>query len=344
MTILVWAAFSCSNDEWEFPDFDYATTYFPYQYPIRTLVLGDYFFDNTNDNDLKFLISARVGGMRENNSNWTVNYQLDPTLVNKLATNANLFDGKTTSTPDTLAVLPSQYYTLAPASELVVPKGTFIGSITVQLTDAFLDDPLAAKTKYVIPLRITESTTDSILKGKTDALNPDARIPGQWTIVPKNFTIFGIKFVNPYHGKYLHRGISIIQDTATSTYLDTIVYRQKYVEKDELWAVQTTGRKDVVIKGATLRMSPSSPGKFNMKLTFDNSNNCVITTGEGSTFQVSGNGKFVPDGDMWGNLPQDAIHLDYTVVQAGNKHRIKDTLVFRDKAVTYLEYTPVILP
>ncbi|MGV8094983.1 MAG: hypothetical protein AB2L24_24275 [Mangrovibacterium sp.] len=50
--------FSCQNEDWSFPDFDYTTTYFPYQYPVRTLVLGDYYFDNTNDNQHKFLIGG----------------------------------------------------------------------------------------------------------------------------------------------------------------------------------------------------------------------------------------------------------------------------------------------
>ena len=27
---------SCENEDWEFPDFNYTTTYFPYQYPVRT--------------------------------------------------------------------------------------------------------------------------------------------------------------------------------------------------------------------------------------------------------------------------------------------------------------------
>ena len=81
-----------------------------------------------------------------------------------------------------------------------------------------------------------------------------------------------------------------------------------------------------------------------MDLTFDTNNNCTVATGPGSAFPVTGTGKFVTDGDMWGNLPQDAIYLNYVVTQGINTHTITDTLVFRDKAVTYLEYTPVILP
>ena len=75
---------SCYNDDWSFPDFDYTTTYFPYQYPVRTLVLGEYMFDNTMDNQLKFLISARMGGVYKNGENINVEIAVTPSLTDSL--------------------------------------------------------------------------------------------------------------------------------------------------------------------------------------------------------------------------------------------------------------------
>lgn len=341
---IITTVFSCKNDGLkEFADFDYTTTYFPYQYPVRTLVLGDYVYDNQDDNNLKFKISARMGGVYNNNSNIKVTYKVDPTLVTKLSTAANLFDGKTTATADTLMALPSQYYTLSPTAQFEIAKGSFTGGVDVQLTDAFLDDLLAAKTKYVIPLRILTSTTDSVLQGKTTLTNPDSRIAGNWVITPKDFTLFGIKFVNKYHGKYLHRGVSAMTDSTTSTLLQTNIYHQKYVELDELWSLQTMGRNKVKVTGV-LRKTPTSPGNFSMNLTFDSSNNCVVSTAPGSPFKVTGTGKFVKNGDKWGGTAKDAIYLNYVVREGVNKHAATDTLVFRDKAVTFLEFAPVILP
>lgn len=346
MAAITFTIFSCKNDGLrKFSDFDYTTTYFPYQYPVRTLVLGDYVYDNQNDNNLKFRVTVRVGGLYENNSNWKVDYKVDPTLVTKLATSPNTFDGKTSAKADTLKILPSAYYTLTPSpgNQVTVPSGSFMGGIDVQLTDAFLNDPLAVRTGYVLPLRITSSTTDSVLLGKAGVANPDSRIAGNWITPPKDFTIFGIKYVNPFHGKYLHRGLSVITDSTTSTVLESIPYRAKYVEQDELWALQTVARNAVTVTG-TLRKTPASPGNFSMKLTFDSNNNCVVQAAPGSLFKITGTGKFVKDGDKWGNIPQDAIYLNYIVRQGVNKHAITDTLVFRDKAVTFLEYAPVILP
>ena len=333
--------YSCKNDEREFANFDYTTTYFPYQYPVRTLVLGDYVYDNNNDNNLKFKISARVGGLYENKSNWTVGYIVDPTLVKNLATTANTFDGKITASIDTLKLLPSEYYTLTPKDEFMIPSGGFTGDVEVQLTEAFLNDPLAVTTKYVLPLRIITSSADSVLNGKTFFERPDYRIAGNWVVLPKDFTIFGIKYVNNFHGKYLHRGKSVITDTIQSTVLQTIIYRQKYVEQDELWALQTIGRNAVKITG-TLRKTPTSPGKFSMNLTFDSNNNCTISTAKGSVFKVTGTGKFVKNAETWGKLPHNAIYLNYLVREGANKHAVIDTLVFRDKSVTFLEYTPVV--
>ena len=43
---------SCYNSEHEFPDFEGGTTaYFAYQFPVRTLVLGNDIYDNTLDNE-----------------------------------------------------------------------------------------------------------------------------------------------------------------------------------------------------------------------------------------------------------------------------------------------------
>lgn len=84
LIILALGMFSCENQEVSFPGFDYTTTYFPYQYPFRTLILGDYITDNTNDNLLKFLITANMGGVYENTKNITVNFVIDPSLTDSM--------------------------------------------------------------------------------------------------------------------------------------------------------------------------------------------------------------------------------------------------------------------
>ena len=52
LAVAIVTATGCmKNREMEHPDFDYQSVYFSYQYPVRTIVLGDdEFVDNTLDN------------------------------------------------------------------------------------------------------------------------------------------------------------------------------------------------------------------------------------------------------------------------------------------------------
>ncbi len=333
---------SCEKDLTErFEDFDYTAVYFPFQYPVRTLILGDYITDNTNDNNLKFIISARIGGLYKNNSNINIEYKLAPELAQNVITNPNRWDGKDVPSSDSLQILPLEYYTLSSKKEIVIPKGSFYGGIEVQLTDDFLADTNAFKTHYIIPLKIVSSTADSILQGNTTVPDADPRIAGEWSEVPKDFTLFGIKFINQYHGNYLHRGKTIIKNDADSI-IETIVYHEKYAVHDELWTLQTKGRDKVTVKG-TLKSASGSPGDFKMDLTFNSDGSCEISTANESEFQVLGNGKFIEGGDTWGNKPRNAIHLNYEVIEGNNIHISSDTLVFRDKGVAFQEYQPIVL-
>lgn len=319
--------YSCKNQDWEFDDYDYTTTYFAFQTPVRTLVLGDYNFDNTNDNNHRFIISTAIGGVYNNNVDREVRFVIDETLTNNLyAVNEEIIP------------LPRSYYTLSDNDKMIIPKGSFTGGVTVQLNDAFFQDSLSTFTKYVIPVKIVSSTTDSILRGSPARPNPDPRIAGDWVQVPKDYTLFGIKYVNEYHGRYLLRGATQVK-AADGSEVERIVYRNALVEKDEVVSVNTAGRKKVMYRNA-IRLSGGSPGTFDMLLTFDDNDNCTITQRSG--FQVTGTGKFVKNGDEWGGEKRAVLHLDYQINDGTYTHMVKDTLVFRDKAVALQEFTPTI--
>lgn len=320
--LLLIAMISCTNQDWDFPDYKYSTIYFPYQSPVRTLELGDdVLVDNSKDNKLQFSIGIAIAGMYKNNSDRKVNYVLDPTLVNNLYTDKG----------DTLVALPQSYYTMSPVGTVIIPKGEMQGYIDVQLTDAFLNNPRAHTLHYVMPLVITSSETDSILQGKTTLEKADRRIASNWAIIPKDYTLFGIKYINPYHGKYMHRGKDILKD-AGGLVVDQVVYRTKYIEDNEIWYLQTQSRNQVVLTGQ-VRRTVGSPGSFKMMLTFDATGNCTISQVAGSTYPVSGTGKFITNGDEWGGKKRNAIILNYQVTDAvnGQFHQATDTLVVRDR-------------
>ena len=299
--LLLLGVFSCHNQPWDFPDYKFSGTYFPYQTPVRTLVLGDYDeVDNTRDQNLQFSIGVALGGMYDNGKDRKVGYVLDETLTQNLYTSAG----------DTLVPLPQAYYTLSPAGTMVIPKGSLQGYIDVQLKDAFLDDPRAFKNRYVIPLRMTSTEADSILSGSTLVSNPDRRIATDWTIAPKDFTLYGIKFINPYHGHFLYRGKAVMKN-AGGTKVDEVVYRNKFVEKNAVIMMTTTGRTQVDFT-AMVRRTEGSPGNFKARLTFDAQGSaCTVTTAPGSAYPVTGTGKFIKEGDEWGGKKRNTIILAY---------------------------------
>lgn len=321
----------CKNQEISFPDFDYTTAYFPYQYPVRTLVLGDYIFPNDNDNKHMFLISSSMGGVYSNNKDRVINIAVDESLCN----NAKF------STGQKILAMPASYYQLSSTDKIIIPKGEVFGSIEVQLTDAFFSDPLSIGLNYVIPMRIVSSTdVDSVLQGKPGTINPDSRIAGNWIVPPKNFTLFAVNYISPYHGTYLLRGQDVVKDNGGNV-IESIVYRQKYVEYSEIASLVTTSLNQVTFT-SLVRRTAGSPGKFTALISFTASGDCTIQTATGSAYSVTGSGKFVQDGDEWGNKKRDVIYLSYQITQGTFSHTANDTLVIRDRTVKLTTFTPVI--
>jgi hypothetical protein len=321
----------CKNQVADFPDYKYTSGYFPYQYPVRTLVLGDYIYDNANDNNHLFVISAAIGGVYTNDKDRIFTIKVDPTLCNRA-----LF----TSSSDTIRLMPSSYYTLSSSSQLVIPKGEFNGGINVQLNDAFFNDPLSVKNTYVVPIRLLNSTdVDSILVGKTSKSNPDPRIAGNWDIVPKDFTMFCVKYVNPYHGKWLHRGVAVVKD-ASNNVLQTTAYRAAFITSNELWSLVTNNLTTVTTSG-TVR-STLITGTMNLKLTFTDANNCTVTQNTGSSFTITGTGKRVAEGDVFDGQARNTVYLNYQFTSGANTYFATDTLTLRDRAVVMELFTPKI--
>lgn len=321
----------CQQEHPEFEDFDYTAVYFPLQYPVRTLSMGEEEnYDNSLERELIFHIAPNIGGMYENTESWTVDFE----VVDTLAHNIENLGG------DTILPLPASYYSLTPSNQVTIPPGSFKGMIEVQLTEDFLDDSLAYDNHYVIPLRITGTSADSVLRGQsTEAVtNPDPRRAADWTIPPKDFVLFGIKYVNPYHGTWLHRGMDIMYDNDDNP-VDTAIYSQVYVIDDELWQLRTRGMDVVQTDG----IAAYRGGEYRMELNISESGSIQVDSVAGSTFTPEGTGEYVKDGSSWGGKPRDVIYLSYSFSEGDTlTHQVNDTLVFRNRGIKFEEFTPVI--
>ena len=193
---------SCENGDNEFPDFEEQTVYFPYQYPVRTLVMGDDEYDTTLDKEHKCQIKATFGGSY-NGSNGSV----------QVAVDNNLVAGLTFSDGTPIKAMPESYYTLSTTN--LAFNGTFNGTTEVQLTDAFFNDLDAAKGVYVIPLVMTNQKGFSrILTGtpNEEGATPSRFDEGAWKIKPMDYVLYCVKFLNKYSGYWLAEGKDVIND------------------------------------------------------------------------------------------------------------------------------------
>jgi len=330
---------SCQNQKSEFPDFDYTTGYFPYQYPVRILVLGNYIYDNSNDNNHRFVISTIMGGAYKNNTERVFNFVVDETLCE----DAYFEDG----TP--IRALPSNYYTLSDPGKIVIPSGQMNGGVTVQLSEAFFNDPQAIRNTYVLPLRITSALNiDSLLQGKTTNPYADRRITGDWVTAPKDFTMFVVKFVNPYHGSYLMRGKAVVKENGVT--LGDSTYQATHVERDAVVSMETVGRSRVKVETTSFK-SKVILGSFELVLNFASDKydteggvTCTVEAPEGVSYTVSGSGKYTVNGAAFGGKDRDLIELTYTITKDNLEYTATERFVFRDKGVVMETYVPEIIP
>lgn len=323
---------ACHNKPFDFEDLDYQTVCFPFQYPVRTLSLGNDVIDNSLDKAHKFNIGVSLGGVYINNDfTRKVYYEVDESLVHD-----NLYN----AADQKIRALPAHYYTLSPSGSVDIPKGKLNGLITVKLTDEFFDDPDAHKGIYVIPLRITKADgVDSILTGKPALANPNIHEAAHWEMVPKNYTLFGVKYVNPYHGIWIRRGALIVKNSA-GTEVDRIVYSAKDLELNETVKLTTTSMSDAT--------GGWQVGNEAFSLNLSVTDGDINITSRTKAIDATGAGKYVENDAEWGGSlekprKRDVLYLRYDFDRAdGNHCEVSDTLVFRDRAIVFEDNRPTI--
>ena len=317
---------ACKNGDWEFDNFKNSAVYFAYQYPIRTITLGEEnpnVTDNTLDNLHQCQIMATISGVYDNNNDVTIDIEVDNSLVNGF---------KYIGGGDIVA-MPSTHYTLSD-NKIVIPSGKIIGGVTVQLTDAFFADPLSTKLTYVIPVKMKKVTgADSILCGKPQdgVLEPVRLKQDDWQVLPKDYVLYAIKYISPYQSNYLRRGV----DSYSGAKIGIVRRHEAYVEKDEVLQNQfTTFGINVVEWNRVTKNQAGENIDGRLKLSFDAEGKCVITSNSPEV-AATGTGQFVPDGDKksWGGEDRDVLYLDYTLNYDGIQCATKDTLVVRDRGV-----------
>ncbi|GGZ37363.1 hypothetical protein GCM10007049_33210 [Echinicola pacifica] len=323
---------SCQNQDWDFPNFDYQTVYFAYQFPVRTITLGEDLFDTSLDNEGKFKLMVSTGGVYASPNNITVQVEVDESLAAGL-----LFE----EGGDQVEVLPIEYYQLS-TETITIPKGEVAGGVEIQLTGAFFNDPRAIRKTFVLPVKITQiNNADSVLSGIPIVDNPRRAISADWAPAPKDFTLYALKYINPWHGNYLRRGRDIITNEDGSVVETTIIRHEEFVEDDEINSLLTQSLSQVVLP---LRAKGKDGNEVvaDLLLTFEEDGSCLVSS-PSADYTAEGTGKFIKDGEKssWGDQDRDALYLDYEIEFADMKLSSVDTLVLRDRGVGIETFSPV---
>ena len=344
---------ACYNADKDFPDYEGGTkAYFAYQNPVRTLVLGNDIYDNSLDKAHKCRIWATMGGAYKGR-NGVVNFIVDEALCDNLWF---LDDGGYKS--QRVLPMPTNYYTLL--SNVIPYNSDTRGYVEVQFTDEFFKDPEAIHNTYVIPLRMTSASgIDAILSGTPNVDSPVRTNAQDWAVLPMDYVLYCVKYMNPWQAKYIRRGVDIVteegKDPATIVRKDFTIFNSDIERYSKMDPSNPVNQYDEVCGITTVDMTKAKfPVSFktstgasiscNLILTFDG-NNCTISTDdEGVT--ATGNGEFITKGTarkeykdyQWGSnngqpVQRDILRLAYNVNFADKNIQVatNDTLVVQTR-------------
>ena len=367
---------SCYNADKEFPDFDGGTkAYFAYQNPIRTLVLGNDIYDNSLDNAHKCRIWATMGGAY-GGRDAVVSVIIDEELCNNLYF---LDDGGYENAK--VLPLPHDYYNYDEVKNASINyNGDSRGYLEIQFTDKFFQDVKSVDTTYVIPVRMTGVTgIDALLSGEANKAGAIRQNANDWSILPKDYVLYCVRFMNPWQGKYIRRGVDVVteagKEPATYVRKDFSLYNSDIPHYSQMDPSNPVNQYDEVCGITTKTLNEAIfPVSFktsgasiscNLILKFDANGKCTITTDD-ENVTATGNGEFITKGTerseykdyQWGSVEgqpvqRDILRLQYNVNFAEKNIQVatNDTLVVQTREANKREWfkyryndQPVVLP
>lgn len=302
---------ACENGNQEFDDYDVQTIYFATQTPVLTLTLGeDGDYDTSLDQEHIFEVYVTLGGVNTNKKDRWAELEVDNSLVTGV-TYAD--DGRP------VLALPSNYYTIE-STRVTIKKGAVMGAMRVYLNDAFFQDPLAASTNYVLPLRIV-SASEKILEGTVadGVTSPNPVNSADYSETPRNYTLYGVKFKNLYTGSWLSRGTVTTDINGTAT-TSTHENANGYWEKEEIHYLTSNtintcyySFSHAVPVTAADGSSKETTVAADLLLTFADSG-AITVTSDTAGVTASGSGQYTYHGltKAWGDKDRDKIELNYS--------------------------------
>lgn len=327
------------------------TAYFAYQFPVHTLVLGNDIYDNTLDNEHKCQIWSSMSrvvdkgreGYIDNNIGLDalVDIVVDETLCDNL-----YFIGDNLRAAAPVLPMPKNYYQLS--SNALIYNNDTRGCVEVQFTDAFFNDPKSVDNTYVIPLVMTGvKGIDHIATGKPyEGLTPSRTCLEDWEVRAMDYVLYCVKYMNPWQGKYIRRGIDDVTEKGVTTKVVRKDIKENPVNQNDEICRITTKNMTQAIFPVSFKTSDASIS-CNLILTF-NGNHCTISTDD-EGMEANGSGEFIIKGTerpeykdyQWeSNNDHDILRLSYNVYFTNNDIHVStnDTLVVQTRETSPREY------
>lgn len=273
---------SCSFEDGE-DIYPYTSALFVYQDYNRNIVVGE---------GLQIEAGITFAGMIDNKKDRIVEYVVDPSLV----------------TSSNKSILPSSYYTLGHASQIVIPKGKLKGYLPIIIdSTAFLKDPKSLTGEYILPLRIISSPdVDSI---------PEAT----------NHIRISISYFAKQHGYYNYSG-SVTKQKNGAT--DAVVnYKNISTETNSIRFLQTYGPTSFAVRYD--QKNSADPAKdfiFLLQVPTSGSSAVTISPHPDSPVEVHSNGNCTYDAE------NRTFHLSYKyTLPDGTVCEVLEDLIFRNR-------------
>jgi hypothetical protein len=300
--LLMMVAFSACYDDYIL-DYEYDGIYFPYQLDVRTFVVGE---------GMKINFGVALGGVRDNDRDRVVNYQMDNNLISaqtleQMKASSAAYIKNSMAPVAELKLMPSGYYTLSDNAKMVIKKDEYTGIVTVKADSAkFLADITTINPVYALGMRITSADADTVIK-------------------PKDYAVVAFKFENMLYGNYWHGGVTIEKDSTGAVVGETKYYTTIPSPEAKIWKLTTVAPFALTTNGVS---DVSSSAKPEMKLTL-NGGNIAISAMTGAKYVVEPNGASTYN---QAKLLQDRrIFLNYKYKKGNNWCFATDTLTFRNR-------------
>jgi hypothetical protein len=284
-------------------DFEYDGIYFPYQLDVRTFVVGE---------GMKINFGVALGGVRDNDRDRVVNYQMDNSLISaqtleQMKASSASYIKTSMATVTELKLMPANYYTLSDNAKMVIKQGEYSGVVTVRPDSVkFLGDPETIKSVYALGMRITSADADTVIK-------------------PKDYAVVAFKYESMLYGNYWHGGVTVEKDSTGAVVTETKYYTTVPQPEAKVWKLNTVEPFALTANGVS---DVSSSVKAEMKLTL-NGGNVIVSAMSGAKYVVEPNGASTYNQAKL--LQNRKVFLNYKYKKGKNWCYATDTLTFRNR-------------